>query len=139
MERRQRAPEGGAARMPGDALRVLVVEDDEITARGLVRTLSRRGCAVTHAANGEEARRHLRESAFDVAIADYSLGPGETGLETLTWARGEIPGVALILISGTYQPRNDDLRTWFTFLAKPFQPDQLFNLIITLTREPHGC
>lgn len=57
---------------------VLLVEDNELNQDMLSRRLTRKGYAVTIAADGEQALRLVGESRFDVILMDISL-PGRDG------------------------------------------------------------
>lgn len=63
--------------------RLLVVEDNALNQKLLVRFLGSLGHAVSVAADTSEADRALLAGAFDLVLLDVSL-PGEDGL---TWLR----------------------------------------------------
>src|SRR5439155_704419 len=56
-------------------MRVLIVEDDNALADGLMRTLRQSGYAVDHAESGELALRACAEEHYDLVVLDVSL-PG---------------------------------------------------------------
>ena len=52
-------------------MRILIAEDDQVLADGLLRTLRASGAAVDHVANGSEADAALMTSSeFDLIILD---------------------------------------------------------------------
>jgi CheY-like chemotaxis protein len=63
-----------------NALRVLVVDDDEFARGGLVRMLSRMGCEVTAAADAQEAVCAFLSGRFDLITLDHRM-PGMSGME----------------------------------------------------------
>jgi two-component system, OmpR family, response regulator len=55
-------------------MRILIAEDDQVLADGLLRTLRASGAAVDHVANGTEADAALMTSQeFDLIILDLGL------------------------------------------------------------------
>jgi len=67
-------------------MRVLIVEDDNALADGLLRTLRRSGYAVDHSATGELALRACAEEHYDLIVLDIGL-PGIDGFEVLRQLR----------------------------------------------------
>ncbi|KEF43135.1 MAG: hypothetical protein ER33_02735 [Cyanobium sp. CACIAM 14] len=93
-------------RQEADAMRALVVEDDELFRLGLEVTL--RGFAqidsVTTVADGEQALALLRRTAVDVVLLDLGL-PGLGGLETCRRLTAEHPGTPVLVITSQEDPR----------------------------------
>ena len=58
-------------------MRVLLVEDDLATARGLALVLKSNGAVVDHTASGEEALELSRLYDYDVVLLDLALPDGE--------------------------------------------------------------
>ena len=78
-------------------MRILIAEDDQVLADGLLRTLRASGAAVDHVASGTEADAALMTSSeFDLLILDLGL-PKMHGLEVLRRlrGRGSAPGAAV--------------------------------------------
>ena len=64
-------------------MRILIAEDDQVLADGLLRSLRGSGAVVSHVANGSEADTALMTSSeFDLLILDLGL-PKMHGLEVL--------------------------------------------------------
>ncbi|MES7349218.1 response regulator, partial [Cutibacterium acnes] len=64
-------------------MRILIAEDDQVLADGLLRTLRAAGAAVDHVASGDEADAALlMHDGFDLLILDLGL-PGMGGLDVL--------------------------------------------------------
>jgi two-component system OmpR family response regulator len=63
-------------------MRILVVEDDSLLARGLTRVLTRAGHAVDKAETGVQADKALRAASYDLVVLDIGL-PDIDGFEVL--------------------------------------------------------
>lgn len=91
-----------AEEKPLSGARVLVVEDDLVNQRYIVRLLERMGCAVDLAGDGEQAIESLKEKDFDIVLMDVEM-PGMNGIEATRLIRTlgtgcrnpEIPIIAL--------------------------------------------
>ena len=68
-------------------MRILIAEDDQVLADGLLRSLRSAGYAVYHVASGSEADAALAAHEFDLLILDLGL-PKMHGLEVLKKLRG---------------------------------------------------
>ncbi len=85
---------------PRDRLRVLVVEDNPLNRRLLVRQLDRLGCSADAAANGVEALEVLRRADYGMVFMDCQM-PGLDGFATtaevrrLENGRRRVPIIAL--------------------------------------------
>ena len=70
-------------------MRILIAEDDQVLADGLLRTLRASGAAVDHVASGSEADAALMtNNEFDLLILDLGL-PKMHGLEVLKRVRND--------------------------------------------------
>ena len=124
-------------------LSVLVVEDEPVN-RALLRAVLQnssterlRDCDIVEAADLAEARGSLREQHFDVVILDVRLpdGSGLTLARDLT-ATPRPTGQTVIVMSASVLPaeRAEALASGCdAFLAKPFQPLQLTDLLTQFT------
>jgi len=78
-------------------MRVLIVEDDEAMARGLIAALRSSGLAVDHEADGAEAARVARSEPYALVVLDLGL-PGLSGFEVLrVLRRGGVTVPVMIL------------------------------------------
>ncbi len=68
-------PQAPVETSPGTPLRVLIVEDSELDAKLLVRTLSRAGFATVHrrVETAEAMREALRDEPWDIILSDYVM------------------------------------------------------------------
>jgi signal transduction histidine kinase/CheY-like chemotaxis protein len=71
---------------------VLVVDDNAINRKLLVKTLDRQKINAKEAASGEEALQLLVNFKFDLVLMDYHM-PGLNGVETYQMAKATIPNL----------------------------------------------
>jgi CheY-like chemotaxis protein len=116
---------------PEDAIRILVVDDDEDTRDLMTFALQAHRYAVTAVANGTEGLDALRAGRFDLVITDYDM-PGLTGAEMLTRAAGEdiLRGAAALVITAHPDPRGIPEET--PLLAKPVDLERLLVQVRTI-------
>lgn len=89
-------------RLPEDAVRVLVVDDDEGAREVLARILAASPtgpCLVRTAASGAEALEALDGDGSDVVFADIHM-PGMDGLELLRLGKERHPRVRFVMMTG---------------------------------------
>jgi len=129
--------------------RVLLVEDDEHLAEGLVFNLRNSGYDVEHVETGEDALRSIGQGQFDLILLDIML-PGIDGLEVARRLRrsGNITPIIIV----TARSHADDAVAGLNagaddYIAKPFDLDEVLARIRgTLRRQswtrasesPHG-
>ena len=88
------------ARESGDALSVLLIDDEEGLRRAVVSFLKRRGMHIIAVEDGGDALRVLRRERFDVIVSDVRM-PGMSGGEFLERLRHEHPAMVNRLIFTT--------------------------------------
>lgn len=130
-----------------NVLRVLVADDEAGIRLGVRRALDGMRVpvegygddftfAVDLAADGEEARRKLEEERFDILLLDHSM-PGRLGMEILEDLRGREGGPLTVMITA-YASLDMAVRATkqgaFDFLAKPFTPDELEDVLAKASR-----
>jgi DNA-binding NtrC family response regulator len=81
------------------SVKVLVVDDEEASRRGLATLVAAWGYAVEEAADGEEALERARAALPSVVITDLIM-PKRDGLALLTALQDEVPFAAVILLTG---------------------------------------
>jgi DNA-binding response OmpR family regulator len=112
---------------------LLVVDDDELAAKAVVRVLQKRGYEVLCAHGGREALGILAEHPVDVLVLDVMM-PEMNGLEVCHEMRqnpllSELP---VILLTGCddYQTRAAGMKLGVSeFLCKPFAHHELLTRI----------
>lgn len=115
-----REPEPG--RPADDAARILVVEDEEAIAQGLVWNLEKKGHEVDLAVDGEAALERARAQPYDLVVLDVWL-PKLDGFEVCRRLRSEGNFAAILMLTARDQP--DDivygLKTGADdYMVKPF-------------------
>ena len=103
---------------------ILIVEDDDLTARALSRCLTSQGYRITIANNGAEGVAMFRADRPDLALVDVLL-PKKDGFDVCSELKSLHGGTPILLMSGAY--RNEMLGEKFArnahadgFLCKPF-------------------
>lgn len=79
-------------------MRVLIVEDDELLAAGLMRVLEQSGYAVDRAANGEQADAMLSVDNYDLVVLDIGL-PGIDGFAVLKRLRARSQSCPVMILT----------------------------------------
>lgn len=132
--------ENGSGR-PVQPLRLLVVEDNLVNQRVMVRLAERRGHAATVAGNGREALQCLAEQAFDVVLMDVQM-PVMDGIEATVAIReseSETSARMPIVAVTAHAMKTDEERCLAAgmdaYVAKPFDADRLFSLVERLASE----
>lgn len=131
---------GGAidAGTGGPAGRVLVVDDDRVTALVLMRILRERGgFEVSHAPDGESALAQAGTGSWDLVLTDVEM-PGMSGIDLLAALRKADPDLPVAVI--TAYPSVDyavqALRGQADeFLEKPVAPAQLVTVATALVAQ----
>lgn len=121
-------------------MRILLVEDDQALARGLLALLRQTGHAVDHLADGLSAEALLAAEAFDLVILDLNL-PHMDGLSVLRAMRGRGNGAAVMILTARGAPedrvRGLDLGA-DDYLVKPFDIREFEARIRSLLRRQAG-
>lgn len=121
-------------------MHVLVCEDDELIASGIVAGLGAQGFTVERVATAAAARAMLKAAAFDIMVLDLGL-PDEDGLKLLQQQRSqglEIP-VLILTARDSVTNRVDGLQAGADdYLLKPFDLRELAARLQTLLRRVAG-
>jgi len=121
-------------------MRILLVEDDELLADGIVTSLSLGGFKVDVVYTGEHALHALGCEQFDLCILDVGL-PGISGFDVLQKLRASENMVPVLMLTARDQIQDkvegldkgaDD------YLLKPFDVEELKARIRALARRSHG-
>jgi DNA-binding NtrC family response regulator len=118
--------------------RILVIDDEQGLRDMLVYGLSRRGYAVTTAANGVEAVAIAKNQAFDIALCDLMM-PEMSGVETLIALKGGDSRIKVVMATGQCTLENvvESMKAGaFGCIGKPYGMDELCGL---LAKALHGA
>jgi DNA-binding response OmpR family regulator len=110
-----------------DVAKVLIIEDDDVIARGMARHLEASGFDTVGVANGETGLARLRYERPDVCVLDLML-PGIDGWRVIEQARDEGIGTPILVVSarGTEHDRVHALEIGADdYLVKPFSMKEL--------------
>ena len=108
----------------------LVIDDEEIIIKSLVKLLEKNGYVVFTAKNGQDALVITENEEFDLIIADIRM-PGMNGVETIE-AIYNTKKIPVIFITGH---ANDEIRqrakalSPLAYIYKPFDIPELVNKI----------
>ncbi len=116
------------------AVRVLVVEDEEVLADAIARGLRREGMAVDIAYDGGAALEKAAVNRYDVVVLDRDL-PGVHGDDVCRALNDDAARVLMLTASGTVDDRVQGLRLGADdYLGKPFAFAELVARIEALAR-----
>ncbi|MHB8971644.1 MAG: HD-GYP domain-containing protein [Pirellulaceae bacterium] len=110
-------------------MRVLVVDDDEVTTAVLEHSLIEFGYDVTVARNGREAFDLIRSGEIRMVVSDWCM-PEMTGLELCRRIRQRRGGTYVYIIMLTSNSSTKDVVEGLNagaddYITKPFQPEEL--------------
>ena len=121
-------------------MRVLLVEDDMLAARGLTLVLKSGGAVVDTAETGDEALELVRHYDYDIVILDLML-PDVEGYEVIRRMRAAKIETPIIVVSGLARPQAkvkglgmgaDD------YLTKPYDRSELLARLQAIVRRSKG-
>jgi signal transduction histidine kinase len=131
------ASEGPAERQtpPGQAARVLLVDDDPRLLTVLSDVLRSEGHAITTAANGEEALAVFDPAAHDVVITDLGM-PRMNGWEVAERIKTRSSGTAVFILTGWGESvsAHESMQFVDRVIAKPVSAEALLEQLAGLTR-----
>jgi len=119
------------------ALRVLVVDDNDLVLRTLAGLFRHRHDQCVAVVNATEALKALESQPFDVLLTDMAM-PGMNGIELISKAKALQPTLVCILMSGVGTRRDiiAALQTGvFDFMDKPVPDIAAFNMVIDRAAE----
>ncbi len=113
-------------------MRILLVEDEPLTAEVFARALSRDGHVVELARDGQQALRRFADHRPSLVVLDVSL-PTLSGTDVVRRLRADgHRQVPILVVSGSARQltnlRDDELRPG-TWLEKPIKPRDLVRIV----------
>ncbi len=112
-------------------LRVIVLDDEPIVGKRLQPALEKMGWQVEVFEEPKKALERIDEGEFDVVVTDIYMNEVD-GLQVLDRALERNPEAKVIIITGyamMEMARSAMDKGAFDFIAKPFKPDDLRNII----------
>jgi two-component system, NtrC family, response regulator AtoC len=127
---------------PEADLRILLIDDEEVTLRSLgQRVLERMGYQVLYADNGEKGLQVFAEEEIDIVISDIKM-PGMDGIELLRRLKGQPQDVEVILITGhgDMDMAVEALKAGaFDMLTKPIEVQEIITVLQRTRRYQEMC
>jgi signal transduction histidine kinase/CheY-like chemotaxis protein len=113
--------------------RVLVVDDEELVRRVIVRLLTRRGLQCKEAADGQKGLEvyTAEQGDFELIVMDSEM-PNMSGRALLEQVRARDKQVPVIVVSGYLKDASADalaLDARLRMVAKPFDPERLMRAV----------
>src|SRR5882757_2827785 len=128
-------------RASGTAMRLLVVEDDDIVADAITRGLSAAKYSVHRVSSAEAAQVALANEEFALAVIDVGL-PGADGLTLVRRLRSAGKNMPTLILTARCT-LNDKVKALDLgaddFLSKPFEPAELAARCRALMRRSSGA
>ncbi|KJR44064.1 response regulator receiver protein [Candidatus Magnetoovum chiemensis] len=118
-------------------LKVLLLDDEPIVGKRLKPALTKMSCDVEVFESPKEALKRISEKDFDIVITDVRMDEID-GIEVLEQVMNKNPKTKVIMITGYAMmelARKAMERGAFDFIAKPFKPDELRNIIYKAAEE----
>ncbi|HEV8369443.1 MAG TPA: sigma-54 dependent transcriptional regulator [Pyrinomonadaceae bacterium] len=114
--------------MRKEALRLMIVDDEEAARYGMRRALTTFGYNITEAGSAEAARALLKQHDPDLLLLDVNL-PGMSGLDflrELKESNGHGPLVIIVTAHGSERMAVEAVKAGaYDYLSKPFELDDL--------------
>jgi response regulator RpfG family c-di-GMP phosphodiesterase len=116
---------------PGDAARILVVDDERVIREILAEFLTLEGFSVHTVEDGEKALTELRLNPYDLLITDLKM-PRLSGLQLLEKIEAERLGVLTVLMTGfgTVETAIEAMKKGaYDYLLKPFKVEEVIHVV----------
>lgn len=110
---------------------IMIIDDEPIVGKRLKQALEKSGYAVETFQTGATALNRLAEKEFDIVVTDVRMDEID-GLDILNRVNQQWPKTKVIIITGyaTIEVARQALaKGAFDFVAKPFKPDELREVI----------
>jgi len=113
--------------MQDQALRIMVIDDEQIVGKRLKSALEKTGHIVETFEDGRSALQRFDEQTFDIVVTDIRMDEID-GIEILEQVTARSKHTKVIIITGyaTVEVAREALsKGAFDFIAKPFKPSDL--------------
>jgi DNA-binding NtrC family response regulator len=115
-----------------ETLDVLILDDEPIVGKRLKPALAKIGCEVETFTDPREALGAMEQKKFDIVVTDIRMDEID-GMEVLDRVLSQSPRTKVIMITGYAMmdlAREAMAKGAFDFIAKPFKPDDLRQVIV---------
>ncbi len=112
-------------------LEILLLDDEEIVGKRLKPALEKIGCSVEVFMDPIQAVARLEEKEFDIVVTDIYMEEMD-GMQVLERVHDKYPRTKIIMITGYAMislARDAMEKGAFDFIAKPFKPNDLREII----------
>jgi DNA-binding NtrC family response regulator len=125
-----------------NAIKILVVDDEEIVLESCQAVLEEAGFEVVLVPSADKALKEMKHEEFALLLIDVKM-PEHDGMYLMQEVKKRWPGKPVIVMSGYYTVNtiNEAIRMGAaTFIAKPFEPEELVQTIhqVIEKEERHG-
>jgi len=123
--------------MGDQKIQIMVLDDEEIVGKRLKTALEKSNYDVEIFQDSQQAVARIAEKEFDIVVTDVRM-EGIGGMEVLEHVLERSDRTKVILITGyaTVEVAREALtRGAFDFIAKPFKPDDLREVILKAVKE----
>jgi DNA-binding NtrC family response regulator len=112
-------------------LEILLLDDEAIVGKRLKPALEKIGCRVEVFLDPKLAVERIQEKAFDIVVTDIYMDDMD-GMQVMDKVHAQSPRTKVIMITGYAMislARDAMEKGAFDFIAKPFKPDDLRQVI----------
>jgi DNA-binding NtrC family response regulator len=113
-------------------VQVLILDDEPIVGKRLAPALAKLGCEVESFEDPKKALERIEEKTFDIVVTDIRMEEID-GIEILEKVKARSDHTKVIMITGyaTVEVAREALgKGAFDFIAKPFKPNDLREVIV---------
>ena len=117
--------------------RIILVEDDQVFAQVITRSIEKKGFLVEHASNSKEALTLIQKRGFEYAILDLNLG-GETSLKLIPAFKKIVTDIQILILTGyaSIATAVEAIKLGAdNYLAKPADADEIISAMINKNKK----
>jgi DNA-binding NtrC family response regulator len=123
-------------------MKILVVDDEDIVLESCQAVFELHGFEAQFAPSADKALEVMKNNGFDLLLIDVKM-PKKDGMYLMRKIKEQWPDMPVIVMSGYYTTETiqEAMRMGATtFVAKPFEPDELMETIrnVIAKEERHG-
>lgn len=118
--------------MPEEAVKILVVDDEQSVLESFQMILKIRDYDVTTAQSVEDATSKANQGSFDVAFVDLRLNGHEEGLDILKLLKSKKPSPEVVIVTAYASERtqaNAIQLGAMEYISKPFLMEEIYDLV----------